>query len=123
MTTKTKKRLLMAAVAGISLGVTTQPVMLAQDAGQVKCFGINACGAHAKCSVGNDDLAAVRRLLGDREFKARFGKSQAHSCGAHAKCGASAKKLNWTPVSAGECSEKGGFVIETVGGKKVAKKA
>ena len=41
----------------------------------------------------------------------------------HAKCGASAKKLNWTPVSPAECKEKGGLVITESDGKKAARKA
>lgn len=115
------EKLLMAAIAGISLGVTSPAPAVADDA-EVHCYGINGCGSHAKCSVKDDDIAAVKKLLG-RDFEAKFGKTEAHGCGSHAKCGASSKILNWTPTSAGECKEKGGLLIDTVDGKKVAKKA
>jgi hypothetical protein len=119
-----KDKLLVAAIAGIALGATAPGVVRAQDAkDEVKCYGINGCGAHAKCSVAADDLAAIKGLLGPKEYKARFGKSEAHSCGAHAKCGTPANILNWVPTSADQCKAEGGFVINTENGKKVAKKA
>ena len=77
----------MAAVAGIALGASTPATLHAEDAVPVKCYGINGCGSHAKCSVAIDDLEAVRTLLGDQQYNERFGKSKAHSCGPHAKCG------------------------------------
>ncbi len=119
-----KDKLLMAVVAGITMGASSSaPALAGEKADSVKCYGVNGCGAHAKCSVKAEDLAAVRTLLGEQSYDGRFGKSEAHSCGAHAKCGASSRILNWTPTTAGECHEKGGIVIEEVGGKKVAKKA
>lgn len=118
-----KEMLLAAAVAGIALGVSA-PQAAAQDkVDEVKCWGVNGCGSHAKCSVKADDLGAVKKLLGEREYRKRFGKSEAHSCGSHAKCGASFQILNWTTTTAGECSAQGGFLIDEVGGQKVAKKA
>lgn len=119
-----KQKLLMAAVAGITLGVSSPPSGHAEEkADEVKCYGVNGCGSHAKCSVAQADLDAVQKLLGDKAFKTRFGKSEAHSCGSHAKCGASSHILNWTPTPSGECREQGGIVIEEVNGKKVARKA
>jgi hypothetical protein len=118
-----KDKLLLAAVAGITLGVTTPGGAVAAEATDVKCYGINGCGSHAKCSVSADDLAAVKKLLGDKEYAKQFGKSEVHGCGSHAKCGASAQILNWVPTPAGECKAQGGLVIEETGGKKVARKA
>lgn len=115
------EKLLAAAVAGIAMGFSAPAP--AQAADDVKCYGINGCGQHAKCSVAQADLDAVKRLLGDKDYRARFGKSEAHGCGAHAKCGAGAGILNWTETSAGECKAQGGIVIEEKDGKKVAKKA
>jgi hypothetical protein len=118
-----KQKLLMAAVAGITMGVTSPPMQAESKADEVKCYGINGCGGDAKCAVTKADLDAVRKLLGDKDYKSRFGKSEVHSCGGHAKCGASDQILNWLPTTAGECKEKGGIVIDEVDGKKVAKKA
>lgn len=124
MKSTNKKRLVMAAIAGITLGTSTQGTLRAQDLkdGEVKCYGVNSCGAHAKCSVSGEDIAAVRKLLGEKEFKHRFGKSVSHSCGAHAKCGTAAKILNWVPATADGCKEQGGIRIEETEGKRVAKK-
>jgi hypothetical protein len=119
-----RHKLMMAAVAGLAVGATTPAGnALAQKPDEVKCYGINSCGSHSKCGVAEDDLAAMKKLLGDKEYEERFGKSQVHSCGSHAKCGASSHILNWTPTSAGDCKDKAGFLIEKVDGKKVAKKA
>jgi len=123
---KREKSLLMAAVAGISMGLSAPaPAIADEKGGDVKCWGINGCGSHAKCSVGADDLKAFQALLGDQEFKARFGKSEPHSCGSHAKCGASSQIINWVPTSLAQCKSDGGYVVEDVGTpkKKVAKKA
>ena len=121
-----EKGLLMAAVAGISMGLSMPARGAAGEKGDdVKCWGINGCGSHAKCSVKDDDLQALQTLLGDKDFKTRYGKSEAHSCGSHAKCGASSSILNWVPTSAAECKAQGGYVVEEVGTpkKKVARKA
>lgn len=124
---KRDKQFLMAAVAGISMGIASAATSLAEDAKpeDVKCWGVNGCGSHAKCSVSAEDLAAFKALLGDQEFKARFGKSEAHACGSHAKCGASFKILNWVPMSADECKAQGGYRVEESGTPKakVARKA
>lgn len=123
---KREKSLLMAAVAGISMGLTANaPAAPEEKAEDVKCWGINGCGAHAKCSVAADDLKALRTFLGDKDYSARFGKSETHSCGAHAKCGASSQILNWVPTSLEECKAQGGYIVQEVGAekKKVAKKA
>jgi hypothetical protein len=118
------QKALMAAVAGISLGAAGAAASQAADkAEDVKCYGINSCGHHSKCSVTQADLDAVKALLGDQEYQSKFGKSEVHSCGSHAKCGVSSQILNWTPTSAGECKDKGGILIDAVNGKKVAKKA
>jgi hypothetical protein len=119
-----KDMLLRAALAGLSLGLAASATSLAEDKpGDVKCYGINGCGSHAKCAVSAADLAAVRKLVGEKEFTSRFGKSETHSCGSHAKCGGASQILNWVPTSLGECTAKGGILIEEVAGKKVAKKA
>jgi hypothetical protein len=122
MSHSAKQRLLLAAVTGM-LGAA--PSLKAQEPlkqGEVKCYGVNSCGAHAKCAVSNEDLAAARKFLGNKEFKAKFGKSEAHSCGAHAKCGSASKVLNWTPASADACREQGGFTIDGADGSKAARK-
>ncbi len=119
-----KDKLLVAAVAGMTLGVVAPQGARAQSAAnEVKCYGVNGCGSHAKCSVSADDLAAFKTLLGDKEYAAKFGKSEAHSCGAHAKCGASSSILNWVPTGADQCKADGGYVITEQNKKKVAKKA
>jgi hypothetical protein len=120
------KTLTPAALAGMAIGIATPYTAQAQDsaAGKtsgVKCYGINGCGQHASCAVKAADLAAVKALLGDADYKARFGKSTMHSCGAHASCGASSKILNWTTVSETECQQSKGIVIEETNGKKAAK--
>ncbi len=119
-----KQKMLMAAVAGISLGVSGGASAADAKKDEVKCYGVNGCGSHAKCSVADADLKAVKALLGDAEYAKRFGKSEAHGCGAHAKCGGSAQILNWVPTTPGECKAQGGLVIEDDAAKKrVARKA
>ena len=120
-----KDTLLRAALAGLSVGLTASAASLAQDKpGDVKCYGINGCGSHAKCSVSTADIEAVRTLLGQKEFTSRFAKSEAHSCASHAKCGSGSGILNWVPTAAAECTAQGGILIEEgKDKKKVAKKA
>ena len=124
--TSRDKKMLMVAVAGISMGLSVPAASAAEPkADEVKCWGINGCGSHAKCSVNAEDLKAIRTLLGDKEYESRFGKSEAHSCGSHAKCGASSQILNWVPTTRDKCKAEDGYVVEEVGPakKKVAKKA
>lgn len=124
--TNRETKLLMAAVMGIGMGLSAPPASSAEKkADDVKCWGINGCGSHAKCAVSEADLQAVRTLLGDKDYTARFGKSETHSCGSHAKCGASSQILNWVPTRAESCKAEGGYLVEEVGAekKKVAKKA
>ena len=119
-----KDTLLRAALAGLSVGLAASATSPAQDKPvDVKCYGINGCGSHAKCSVSAADIEAVRKLLGEKDFTSRFGKSEVHSCGSHAQCGSGAQILNWVPTKAGECKAQGGILIEETAGKKVAKKA
>ena len=118
-----RNRLLMAAVAGIAMGASAPTNLRAQEADEVQCYGINSCHAQAKCGVEKTDLDAVRKLLGDQEFKSRFGKSRSHSCGAHSSCGAQQKILNWVQTSGAACRAQGGILIEDNSGVKVAKKA
>jgi len=120
-----KDTLLRAALAGLSMGLAASATSLAQDKpGDVKCYGINGCGSHAKCAVSAADIEAVRKLLGEKDFTSRFGKSETHSCGSHAKCGSGAQILNWVPTTLGECTAQGGILIqEGKDKKKVAKKA
>ena len=88
---------------------------------EVKCFGVISCKAHAGCGVEANDVAAIRALLGDKDFDARHSKTKTHSC-KHASCGAAKKILNWTKISEDSCQQQGGFVIDERDGKKVAKK-
>ena len=119
-----RNRLLMAAVAGISMGVSAPATLRAQEnTDEIQCYGVNSCHAQAKCGVERSDVAAVRELLGAQQFNAQFGKTKAHSCGAHASCGSPSKILNWVQTSAPACHEQGGILIDEVDGKKVAKKA
>ena len=118
-----KEKLLLAAVAGMTLGLTAPGTGFTEEKTDVECWGVNGCGSHAKCSVTDADVAAVKKLLGDKEYAMKFGKTETHACGSHAKCGASAKILNWAPTPAGECKAKGGILVEEAEGKKIAKKA
>lgn len=121
---KKREKLVMAAVAGLSLGLQGPAAGAAEEAkDSVKCWGINGCGSSAKCSVTDADLNAFKALLGEKDYKARFGKSETHSCGSTAKCGAAMQVLNWMPTSAADCKAKGGYLVEETAGKKVAKKA
>ena len=122
---KRDKSFLMAAVAGISMGLTAPaPGVADEKKDEVKCWGVNSCGSHAKCSVTDADLKAFQTLLGEQAFADKFGKSETHSCGSHAKCGASSKIINWSPTTAAECKDKGGYIVEEgADKKKVAKKA
>jgi len=123
---KRQKSILMAAVAGITMGLRAPvPVMADEKKDEVKCWGVDSCGQNAKCAVTDADLKALQALLGEKEYKDKFGKSETHSCGSHAKCGPSDKIINWMPTSAAECKAKGGYLIDEVGAdkKKVAKKA
>lgn len=118
------EKFLMAAIAGISLGVSAPaPADTDEKKDEVKCYGVNGCGSHAKCSVTADDLGAVKALLGNKEYATKFGKSEVHGCGSHAKCGASSQILNWVPTSGTECKTQGGYLVEEVAKKKVARKA
>jgi len=125
-----KDALFRAAVAGITLGLAASPRAGTEETKgaeetrtEVRCYGINSCGSHAKCGIKQDDLDAVKTLLGEKEYTRQFGKSEVHTCGSHAKCGASFGILNWVPTTPGECSAKGGLLIEKADGKKVARKA
>ena len=119
-----REKLLMAAAAGIAMGLSGPGASAADvKAGEVRCFGINGCGSHAKCGVTDADLKAFRTLLGDKEYESKFGKSETHTCGSTAKCGASSKILNWMPTAAAKCKTDGGYVVEEKDGKKVARKA
>jgi hypothetical protein len=118
-----KDKLILAAVAGMTLGMTAPGIGFTEEKTDVKCWGVNSCGKHSKCSVTDADIAAVKKLIGDKEYETKFGKTETHSCGSHAKCGASSKILNWAPTAAAECKEKGGLIIKDADGKKVAEKA
>ena len=117
-----REKLLVAAVAGIAMGAASPRPAQAQDKGEVKCWGINGCGSHAKCGITQADLDAFKTLLG-KDYEKLYGKSAVHSCGAHAKCGGEFNILNWVPAAPGECKAKGGYVVEEKDGKKVARKA
>ena len=118
-----REKFLMAAVAGITLGVSAPvPAGAQEKKDDVKCYGINGCGSHAKCAVSAEDLGAFKALLGAKEYAAKFGKSEVHACGSHAKCGASSQILNWVSTSRTECKAQAGYVVEEVAKKKVAKK-
>jgi hypothetical protein len=118
-----REKLLMAAVAGIAMGAATPRPAAAQDKGEVKCWGINGCGSEAKCAVTAQDLDAFKTLLGEKDYAAKYGKSTVHGCAGKAECGGAHGRLNWRMAAPGDCKAKGGFLVEEVAGKKVAKKA
>jgi hypothetical protein len=119
-----REKLLTAAVTGIAMGLSAPAIQAADEKkGEVKCFGINSCGSSAKCAVSAEDLKAFKALLGDKEYEAKWGKSEVHGCGSSAKCGSMTKILNWMPASADKCKADGGYVVEEKDGKKVARKA
>jgi len=121
---KRREKLLMAAVTGIAVGLSAGATDAADEKkGDVKCYGVNSCGSSAKCAVSADDLKAFRSLLGEKDYEAKWGKSETHGCGTSAKCGAMSKILNWMPASAEKCKAEGGFLLEEKDGKKVARKA
>ncbi len=119
---KRTNALVVAAMAGLAIGAKApaQEANAGQPA-EVKCYGINGCGANASCAVKADDLAAVKSLLGPKVYKVRFGKSKEHSCKAHANCGASSHILNWTTTSEESCQQSHGIVIQETDGNKAAK--
>ena len=122
MSKNTNQKLVLAAVAAISLAAAAPAPVLGQDSPtDVKCYGVNSCKGHSGCGVKSDDVAAVKMLLGD-DFETQFGKTKTHSCAAHGSCGAKQHVLNWTKVSADDCKTQGGIVIEEQDGMKVAKK-
>jgi hypothetical protein len=120
---KNRNKLVMAAVAGMALGAAAPGVMAQTKPGEVQCYGINGCIPEAKCAVSKEDLASVRKLVGDAEYTAKWSKSEAHTCSGKGSCGAGAQILNWVPAKPAACKEKNGFTISTVKGQKVAKKA
>ena len=125
---KREQALLMAAVAGITMGLNG-PAFAADDLkpGEVKCWGVNADKSKAKCGVSESDVKAFKALLGDKEYEERFGKTTLHGCGSSAKCGTSGNVLNWMPLAAAECKAQNGYLVQEEGTgdakKKVAKKA
>lgn len=119
---QSKKALVIAALAGMAVGVANPTQLRADDTKEVKCFGVNSCKAHAGCGVEGDDVAAIQTLLGNKDFEARYSKTRTHSCAQHASCGAAKKILNWTKISEDSCQQQGGFVIDEQDGKKVARK-
>jgi hypothetical protein len=89
----------------------THPATDTHSDKQVRCWGVNATKAEAKCAISEDDVQAVRLLLGDA-FETRFANTQTHKCGKHAACGTTDAVLNWTKLSEGECREKEGMLVE-----------
>ena len=124
---KREQGLLMAAVAGITMGLNGPAFSADLKPGEVKCWGVNADKSTAKCGVSESDVKAFKTLLGDKDYEERFGKTSLHSCGSSAKCGTSGQVLNWMPLDAAECKAKAGYLVEEEGTgdakKKVAKKA
>jgi len=118
-----RKKLVMAAVAGMALGASAPAAPTQTKAGEIQCYGVNGCTAEAKCAVSKEDLAAVKKLVGDAEFTAKWSKSEAHACSGKGQCGAAAKILNWVPAKPAACKEKNGITISTVKGQKIAKRA
>src|SRR6266581_8253012 len=118
MSKHNNNRLILAAIAGITLAAVAPAPVLGQDSPtDLKCYGVNSCKGHSGCGVKSDDVSAVRMLLGGAEFKEQFGKTKTHSCAAHGSCGAKQHVLNWTKVSGDECKAQGGIVIEEAEGK------
>ena len=125
--TKREQGLLMAAVAGITMGLNGPAFAADEKKAEIKCWGVNADKSKAKCGVREDDVKAFKALLGEKEYEERFGKTTLHGCGSSAKCGTSGQILNWMSIDPAECKAKGGYLVEEVGTgadkKKVAKKA
>ena len=118
-----RKKLVMAAVAGMAMGASAATAPVVPKAGEIQCYGVNGCTAEAKCAVSKEDLAAFKKLVGDTEFAAKWSKSEAHACSGKGQCGAGAQILNWVPAKPAACKEKNGFSISSVKGQKIAKKA
>ncbi len=118
-----RQKLVLAAVAGLFAGASAGAQAPAAKADNVQCWGVNGCGGMAKCAVTAEDLAAVKKLLGDAEYQKKFGKSEVHACAGKAKCGGSMGILNWMETPADTCKAKGGLVIEGKPGARVARKA
>jgi hypothetical protein len=114
---------LMAAVAGITMAGTGWAGAPAGEKTEVRCWGVNSC--EGKGAVTEADLKAFKTLFGEKEYAARYGKSEAHDCAAHGKCGSKEKILSWEVTTAGDCKARGGYVVEDIGPekKKVARKA
>ena len=117
-----KKTLVMAAVAGMALGAA-ETGAVTPKAGEVKCYGVNGCTAEAKCAVSKEDLGAIKKLIGEGEYNAKWSKSEAHGCSGKGQCGAGAQIMNWVPSKPAECKERSGFIISDAKGQKIAKKA
>lgn len=107
------KIVLSAAVAGLAMGAIS-----AASAEEVKCWGINSCGAKAAakdkagCGVNKAQVEAVKK---DKELSAKFVKAMEHSCSGKAECAAKGGNLNWTKVSKEECQKLGGFLMDDKG--------
>lgn len=118
-----KQKLVLAAVAGLAAGVGAGAQSPAAKPENVQCWGVNGCGGQAKCSVTTEDLAAVKKLMGDVEYQKKFGKSEVHSCAGKAKCGGSMGVLNWMELPGDVCKARGGLLIDGKTGARVARKA
>ena len=97
-----RKKLLMAAVAGMALGASSAPALAAEKPADVQCYGINGCIPEAKCAVSKEDLSSFKKLVGDAEYNEKWTKSEVHACSGKGSCGAGAKILNWVPTTAAD---------------------
>jgi hypothetical protein len=79
-----------------------------------QCWGVNKCAGFSGCTVSKSDIEATKEV-----FKKKFAKTTTHDCSGDNKCSADKGQLAYVEVAKGYCLKiKGGFLIETVNGKK-----
>ncbi|SMF72436.1 hypothetical protein [Pseudobacteriovorax antillogorgiicola] len=110
-----KKSLLMAATAGLALGVQSlEPAEAAppKKKKSVECFGVNSCKGSGSCSVNQEQIDAAQKT-----FKGKYKKSATYACKGNNACGAP-HHLAWVSKPKKECLSEGGFYfMKTESGK------
>jgi hypothetical protein len=107
-----KETLLKAATLGLTIGMTTSPLMGGEmpKAGEkyARCFGINSCKATNACSVKNSEIKAANKTL-----KMAYKNSKAMTCSSNSACGAHSGQLAWlAKPDQAACFKAGGFIFE-----------